>query len=146
RVGQHLFDVVLHEGEGGGDDDGDGPDHGHVADAVPGRVVADPEGGPEHPVAAGHQVHAGHDHGGRVDEGGHGGGAGHGVGQPGVQGELGALADDTHEQGHGPDHQHGVVDSPRQGGPVQAGDVEALPVGEEQDDDPDEHPRVTQAG
>ena len=52
----------------------------------------------EQHVRARDQVHAGRDHGGRVDQGADRRGAGHGVGQPGLQRQLGRLADGAAQQ------------------------------------------------
>ncbi len=61
----------------------------------------DVRGQGEQAVATGDQVDAGGHHGGGVDQRGDRGRAGHGVGQPGLQRQLGGLADRAAEQGQG---------------------------------------------
>ena len=101
----------------------------------------------EHAVEAGDQVDAGHDHGGGVDQGRHRRGAGHGVGQPGVQRELGALADHGDEQrGGAASEQRRASMSPVERRVVDVLDVEGLAGGEEQDRDADEQADVAGAG
>ena len=129
-VGQDAFDVVLHEGQAGGDDHRDPGDERHPVEPA----VADGEARPEHAVDPGHEVHAGHDHGGGVDQGRHRRGAGHGVGQPDVERELGTLAHHAEEQQQGAGQEQAVGDVVIEGQPVDRLDVEGLPGGEEQRD------------
>ena len=89
-VGEHLLDVVLHEGQRGRDDHGDAADHGDQVERLAERV--DLETDVEHGVEAGDEVHAGDDHRRGVQQRRHRGGAGHGVGEPRVQRELARLA------------------------------------------------------
>ena len=84
RVGQHLLDVLLGAGDGGGHECGRGPDAGHREG---GR-----RRGVEQWVDPAQEIDAGGHHGGGVDEGGHRGRALHGVGQPGEKRDLGRLA------------------------------------------------------
>src|SRR5687767_9666333 len=86
-VGEDALNVVLDEGDGGGENGGDGADGGDDGEGCGGELVE--------AVGAGDHVHAGGDHGGGVDEGGYRGGALHGVGQPHVEGDLGGLAGGT---------------------------------------------------
>ena len=97
RVGEHLLDVVLDEGEASAaEHDGD------ARRSTASRLmfdVADRQAVEEHGVEAGDHVDAGHDHGGGVDERRHRRRAGHGVGQPGVQDELARLRHDRGRSG-----------------------------------------------
>ena len=109
RVGQHLLDVVLHEGQPGGVDDRDRPDDGDQVDVG----AADVEAGVEDRIEPRHQEHTGDDHRRRVQERGHRGRARHGVGEPGVEGELTRLADAGDEQCHSAPEQHAARGLPR---------------------------------
>ena len=87
RVGEHLLDVVLNEGEEARTDEGHGTDRGEEVDARALDLHALPEDREE----AGDHIDAGDDHRGGVDERRDRRGSGHGVGQPGVQHELARL-------------------------------------------------------
>ena len=84
RIGQHAFDVVLNESNGGREDGCGRADDGHDTQRE-GRVVK------KHVRPRDH-VNAGGDHGGRVDERGDRGGAFHRVGEPDIERKLRALA------------------------------------------------------
>ena len=82
RVRQHLLDVVLGDGDGGGEQC---RERTHPRDQVGG-----PRGGlGQHRVDPSEQVDARRHHGGGVDERGDRGRAGHCVGQPQIERELG---------------------------------------------------------
>ena len=92
-VGQHFLDVILPDGNRGGEQGGD---RAHQRDDVlrlrHQRVER---------RGTRHQVDTRGDHGGGMDEGRDRGGAGHGIRQPDVERDLGRLARhaDQHEQG-----------------------------------------------
>ena len=109
-VGEHAFDVGLdqraasREQQGRRTDDGD-DGHGERRQH-------------EDHVGAGDEIDTGGDHGRGVDQGADRGRAGHGVGQPGLERELGRLADSAAEkqQRHGYGHARShlpVVQPPR---------------------------------
>ena len=102
RVGQHLLDVVLHEGQRRGDDDRDSPDHG---DQVHVRA-ADIEAGVEDRVQPGHQEDASDHHRRGVQQRRHRGRSGHRVGEPGVERELARLANAGNKQRHRAPEEH----------------------------------------
>ena len=92
-VREHLLDVVLGDGDGGGEQRrGARRRSAMIQRGALGATTAS-TGLMRH-----HQVHAGGDHGGGVDERRHRGGAVHGVGQPEVQRQLRALAAGADEQ------------------------------------------------
>ena len=92
-VGEHALDVVLDQGDGGGEEGSGCADDGDDAERE-GRAV-------EEDMGAGDHVDAGGDHGGGVDERGDGRGAFHGVGQPDVERELRAFAGGAERAGRG---------------------------------------------
>ncbi len=95
-VGPDFFEVVLAEGDGGGEEGGEAADAG---DDVEGEVVIRVHEEEGH--GAGDEVNARGDHGCGVDEGGDGGGAFHGVRQPDMEGELGGFAEGAEHQAEG---------------------------------------------
>ena len=90
RVGDDALDVVLDEGDGGGEEGRERADQRHEAKGD-GREIEQRRQARDHEHAGGH-------HGGGVDERRDGCRALHGVGQPGVQQELRRLAHGAHEQ------------------------------------------------
>jgi hypothetical protein len=141
-VGEDPFDVVLDEGQTGGDEHGDTGDESDEVEAA----GFDGEALPEDAVHAGHEIDPGHHHGGGVDQGGDRGGAGHGVREPDVEGELRALAHDPQEEEAAADEDEGVGHLVFEGHPVDDFDVEVLPGGEEQRDDAQHEADVTRSG
>ena len=89
-VSEDPFDVVLHQGDGGGQQGGRRPDDGDRHQSGRGQEEED--------VGAGDHVDAGRHHGGGVNEGADGGGSFHGVGEPGVERDLGRLAGGPQEE------------------------------------------------
>ena len=154
RIGDHSFDVVLRQTDGGGEQGRHRADDGHH---VPGerRVF-------EHRRKQADHIDARRHHGGGVDQGRHRRGTFHGVGQPGVQEELGRLAHGADEEEHagqidqrpgvareGPRHMSvarrlrkdlGEADGPE--GPVDGHDAE----GETDVPDPIDHKRLDRRG
>ncbi len=94
REGEHLLDVLLGAGDGGGGERGHRPDGGDDLGSRRRDV--------QQRVHATQQVDPRRDHGGGVDEGRDRGRALHGVGQPVEQRDLGRLAGGGQEQ-----EQHG---------------------------------------
>ena len=90
RVGQHLLDVGLGEGDQGGEEGRGRADHRDDGLGCRSLVVQD--------VGAGDHVDARRHHRRGVDQRRDGRGAGHGVGQPDVEGYLGRLANGSDEQ------------------------------------------------
>ena len=90
RIGDHPFDVGLHQAHGGGEEGGGGAD---VSDQLErhGSVF-------EHRREPNHQEHPRCYHGRGVDQRRHRGRALHGVGQPGVQHDLRRFAHGADEQ------------------------------------------------
>ena len=109
-VREHPLDVILRDGDAGGEDRGERAEGGHHAQGV--------GAGLEDAVQPGHHEHARGHHRGGVDERRDRRRALHGVGQPDVQRELAALADGPAEQeerhqGHPALRQAAAADEPR---------------------------------
>ena len=113
-IGQHLLDVELGHGHGGGKERGGRADIGHHR-LRDGRQRKQRVGARDH-------VNAGRHHGGGVDERRDRRGAGHGVRQPDIERDLRALAGGAQQQQQGdgrddglalrvqPDRGHGAKD------------------------------------
>ncbi len=99
-VGEHLLDVVGHQGEKPEGEQGDGPDDHHPGSQVGGQVLEKRE----HP---GHQIDPGGHHGGGVHQRRDRGRAGHGVRKPDVERELCALPHRPEEEEGPADDRHG---------------------------------------
>ena len=101
RVGQHPLQVVLREGDQGGQQGSDATDQRHKHLGV--------GGGLEERCAAGHEVHPRGHHRRGVNQGRHRSGPLHRIGQPDMQWELGALADRSGEKAQADGgHQGGI--------------------------------------
>ena len=97
RVGQNLLDVILPNGDRGGEERRHRADHRHNVLRIRHQRVERP--------GTRHQVDACRDHGGSMDESRDRGRAGHGIRQPDVERDLGGFAchTDQQEQGDGQD-------------------------------------------
>ena len=137
RVGEHLLDVVLRQGDDPREDRGYGPDHGDD----PHRLRREAE---KH-VAPRDHVDAGRDHRRGVDERGDGGRAGHRVGKPDVKRDLRALADGAEEEAEANDRQGGRVSTGvGRGRREHAVEVEGAEEGEDPEH-PEKEPEVPDA-
>jgi len=97
-IGQHLFNVKLPHGDGGGKQGGDRPHPHHRRLGRRSQV--------EQRGRARHQIDAGGDHRGGMDQRRDGRGAGHGVWQPRKQRQLRRFAGDAQQHKQGDEHQH----------------------------------------
>jgi hypothetical protein len=98
RVGEHLLDVGLVDGDRGGEERGQGSHPRHHRRRARRQRVQEGQ--------AAHHVDTGRHHGGGVDQRRDRRRAGHGVGQPRVEGNLGRLAAGPQEEAQGRDLQH----------------------------------------
>ncbi|MNG95460.1 hypothetical protein D3C79_544990 [compost metagenome] len=146
-VGQNPLDVGLDQGGEAGQYQRDGTDQGHQ--------MQDLRGQQEQTMGAGDEVDTGGHHGGRVDQRRDRGRARHGVCQPGLQRQLGGLADRAAEQHQAGERQgRGALGKHRGCAHQQLVDVEGAelaveheePDGEEDVTDPGHHERLEGGG
>ncbi len=136
RVSEHPFDVILRNGDAGGEDRGKGAEGGNHAQGV-GAALEDG-------VQPGHHEHTRGHHRGGVNERRYRGRALHGVGQPHVKRELAALPNGPAEE----EKRH--QGCPARGEVAAAHEPRHLPEIERarenaQEQDADEKPEITEA-
>ena len=98
RISQHLLDIVLPDGNRGGEQGRDAAHQRNRGLRLRHQRVER--------RGAGHQVDAGRHHGGGMDQGRDRGGAGHGIRQPDVQRELRRFPRHAHQQEQGDEEDH----------------------------------------